>query len=102
MVFQSITRLAVPLTVAVHAFKKPFVYAGFISLNTDGHEEMRFHAFGFGMINGSPSQIAFQGAEGFCHEPQLHVTTPEQFGVVGTQVGAQEVTALALAHRGPA
>ncbi len=41
MVFQSITRLAVPLTVAVHAFKKPSVYAGFINLNTDGHEGTR-------------------------------------------------------------
>jgi hypothetical protein len=30
-------KLAVSLTVAVHPFKKPFVYKGFDNLNTDGH-----------------------------------------------------------------
>jgi hypothetical protein len=29
--------LTVSLTVAVHPFKKPFIYAGFDNLNTDGH-----------------------------------------------------------------
>jgi hypothetical protein len=29
--------LTVPLTVAVHRIKKPFIYAGFDTLNTDGH-----------------------------------------------------------------
>jgi hypothetical protein len=28
--------LTIPLTVAVHPFKKPFIHAGFINLNTDG------------------------------------------------------------------
>jgi hypothetical protein len=36
-VFQSVAMLTVPLTVAVHRIKKPFVYAGFDNLNTDGH-----------------------------------------------------------------
>jgi hypothetical protein len=34
---RSAAGLAVPLTVAVHALKKPNVYADFINLNTDGH-----------------------------------------------------------------
>jgi hypothetical protein len=29
--------LTVPLTVAVHRIKKPFIYKGFDNLNTDGH-----------------------------------------------------------------
>ena len=29
--------LKVPLTVAFHLFKKPFIYAGFNNLTTDGH-----------------------------------------------------------------
>jgi len=29
--------LTVPLTVAVHRIKKPFIYAGFDNLNTDEH-----------------------------------------------------------------
>jgi Lamin Tail Domain/Bacterial TSP3 repeat/Immunoglobulin I-set domain len=37
IVFQSASLLTVPLTVAVHRIKKPFVYAGFDNLNTDGH-----------------------------------------------------------------
>jgi hypothetical protein len=36
-VFQFAARLTVPLTVAVHRLKKPFIYAGFDNLNTDGH-----------------------------------------------------------------
>jgi hypothetical protein len=37
MVFASAAILTESLTVAVHAFKKPCIYAGFINLNTDGH-----------------------------------------------------------------
>src|ERR1017187_4401605 len=37
IVFASAAKLTVPLTVAVHARKKPFVYTGFDNLNTDGH-----------------------------------------------------------------
>ena len=35
--FQPVAMLTVPLTVAVHRIKKPFSYAGFDNLNTDGH-----------------------------------------------------------------
>jgi len=35
MVVQLVARLTVPLTVAVHRTKKPFVYAGFNNLMTD-------------------------------------------------------------------
>jgi hypothetical protein len=38
-VFQPAAELTFPLTVAVHPFKKPFIYAGFDNLNTDGHGE---------------------------------------------------------------
>jgi hypothetical protein len=37
IVFPPAAKLTVPLTVAVHARKKPFVYAGFDNLNTDEH-----------------------------------------------------------------
>jgi len=37
MVFPVAAMLAESLTVAVHALKKPCVYAGFDNLNTDGH-----------------------------------------------------------------
>jgi hypothetical protein len=37
MVYPSAAGLAVPLTVAVDRLKKPFIYEGFDSLNTDGH-----------------------------------------------------------------
>jgi hypothetical protein len=37
VVFQPAAELTFPLTVAVHPFKKPFIYAGFDNLNTDGH-----------------------------------------------------------------
>ena len=37
MVFPSAALLTVPLTVAVHWLKKPFIHAGFDNLNTDGH-----------------------------------------------------------------
>src|ERR1017187_10153267 len=37
MVFASAAILTESLTVAVHALEKPCIYAGFISLNTDGH-----------------------------------------------------------------
>ena len=37
MVIPSAAILTVPLTVAVHALKKPCIYAGFNNLNTDGH-----------------------------------------------------------------
>jgi hypothetical protein len=33
----SIAILTVPLTVAVQRIKKPFIYAGFENLTTDGH-----------------------------------------------------------------
>ena len=33
--FQSAAILTVPLTVAVHALKKPCIYKGFINLNTE-------------------------------------------------------------------
>jgi hypothetical protein len=36
MVIQPAAILAAPLTVAVHALKKPFIYVGFDHLNTDG------------------------------------------------------------------
>ena len=36
IVFQPVAMLAVPLTVAVYRLKKPFIYAGFDNLNTDG------------------------------------------------------------------
>ena len=49
------------------------------------------------MVNGPQAQVAFQGAEGFFDEHQLHIATPEQFGIVGAQVGAQEIPAFALA-----
>ena len=35
IVIQSVTMLTVPLTVAVHRTKKPFIYAGFNNLMTD-------------------------------------------------------------------
>jgi hypothetical protein len=35
-VFASAAKLTVPLTVAVHARKKPCIYNGFDNLNTDG------------------------------------------------------------------
>ena len=37
VVFQPAAELTFPLTVAVHSFKKPFIYEGFDNLNTDGH-----------------------------------------------------------------
>ena len=42
IVIQSVAKLTVSLTVAVHCLKKPFVYAGFGNLNTDGHRLTRF------------------------------------------------------------
>jgi len=37
MVIPSAAMPTVPLTVAVHALKKPCIYAGFNNLDTDGH-----------------------------------------------------------------
>jgi hypothetical protein len=37
VVLQPVAWLAFPLTVAVRPVKKPCIYAGFNSLNTDGH-----------------------------------------------------------------
>src|ERR1017187_6090306 len=37
IVFPAAAKLTVSLTVAVQRLKKPFVYAGFNNLNTDGH-----------------------------------------------------------------
>jgi hypothetical protein len=37
VVFALATLLTVPLTVAVHRLKEPFIYAGSINLTTDGH-----------------------------------------------------------------
>jgi hypothetical protein len=34
---ESTAILTFPLTVAVHRIKKPFIYAGFDNLTTDGH-----------------------------------------------------------------
>ncbi|HEY5232509.1 MAG TPA: hypothetical protein VIK35_03120 [Verrucomicrobiae bacterium] len=39
MVIPSAAMPTVPLTVAVHALKKPCIYAGFNNLNTDGHRK---------------------------------------------------------------
>jgi hypothetical protein len=37
IVIASAAKLTVPLTVAVHRLKKPFIDAGFDNLNTDEH-----------------------------------------------------------------
>jgi hypothetical protein len=38
IVLPSAPWLALLLTVAVHRIKEPFIYAGSVNLNTDGHE----------------------------------------------------------------
>ena len=68
------------------------------AVGQEGDEEVRFDAFGFVMVDGPQAQVAFLSAEGFFHERQLHVATPEQLRVVGAQVGAQQIPAFALAH----
>ena len=37
MVLQLPALLTIPLTVAIHLFKQPFIYKGFNNLTTDGH-----------------------------------------------------------------
>ena len=41
-----------------------------------------------GGVNGSQAQVAFQVAEGFFDEDQLHAATPQQLGIVGAQVAS--------------
>ena len=51
------------------------------------------------MVNGAQPKVALERAEGFLH--QLHVAAPQQRGILGAEVGAQELPAFATAHGAP-
>jgi len=63
-----------------------------------GDKEVSFDAVGAVMPDGADGQIAFEGAEGFFDEDQLHVVAPQGVGLFVGQVGAQQVAAFATAR----
>lgn len=71
---------------------EPLAQRGGEAVRQERHEQVRFDPVGPLMVNGPQSQVAFQGAEGFLDEHQLHVATPEPFRIVGAGVGAQQIT----------
>ena len=52
-----------------------------------GDEQMRFAPLGLLIKNGPQTQVAFERAERFLDVAELHVTTPDQFRIVGRKIG---------------
>lgn len=62
------------------------------------HERVRFDPVGPLMKNRPQSEVTFERAERFLHKTQLHVATLDQFRIVVGEIGAQQVTAFAIAR----
>ena len=56
---------------------------------------MRSDPLGFVMKNGPQTQVAFERAERFLDVAELHVTTPDQFRIVGREIGPWQIAAFA-------
>ena len=69
------------------------------TVGEEGDEQVRLDAVRSLMKNGAQTEVPFACAERFLDKTELHVTAPDQFGIVGRQVGAQQIPALAPADR---
>ena len=67
------------------------------AVRQEGDKEVGLDAGGLVMEDRTQPEIALERAEGFLDVAQLHVAAPDQRGIVGSQVGAQQVAAFAAA-----
>ena len=72
---------------------------GHEAISEEGDEQVRFDALGFLVKDRAQAQISLEGTKRLLDVAQLHVAVPDQRGILGSHVRAQQIPALSLAHR---